>query len=44
LPRRGSELFVLMEDDLPPPYNLAINSRWQGGLLLLMMELHCIKM
>jgi hypothetical protein len=27
LPRRGSELFVLMEDDLPPPYNLAINSK-----------------
>jgi len=27
LPRRGSELFVLMEDDLPPPYNLAISSK-----------------
>ena len=27
LPRRGSEIFVMMEDDLPPPYNMAIVSK-----------------
>jgi hypothetical protein len=27
MPRRSSEVFVLMEDDLPPPYNLAIVSK-----------------